>query len=91
MELHRRKLIETWYYQPGISELRHRIEIYRYEPAGTFGFYIFEDSPNGSYHVVHATSQHPPASPYRTPEETREAAENALIKWLESGSGFRSL
>jgi hypothetical protein len=65
--------------------------VYQYDPGGDFGFYIFEDWPNGMYHVVYATSQHPPTSPYQTAEEAREAAENALKKWLESGSGFRSL
>jgi len=91
MELHRRRLIATWYYQPGNSKLRHRIEVYQYEPGGTFGFYVLEDLPNGTYRLVSEASLHPPASPYPTAEEAREAAEHELKRWLESGSGFRSL
>jgi hypothetical protein len=88
MELHRQKLIGTWYLRPGASGLRHRVEVYQGQPGGNFGFYIFENSPDGEYRLVPATSGQQTAE---TAEGALAAAEAELKRWLEAGAGFRAL
>jgi hypothetical protein len=86
MELHRQKLTGTWYFQPGVSSLRHRVEVYQDEPGGRFGFYIFEDLPDGDYRLVSTSSKQ-----MGTAEEALAVAEGELKRWLESGAGFRAV